>query len=630
MKQGSDVMSASLDEPPPAAFNRGIERANLFAPMQSACFDWAAADVGADALHDARPLPPCAPPLPDLSLVQRGFTWAGGPGGVAAPGTGAIAASPFSRPAWRGYKQTATRFSHETVPASVDASTRRAPPEGGDLLTTASHEIRTPMYGLLGMIDMTLETELDPIQRHYMTLARASAASLATLVNDLLDLSKLQAGHFTITSARCDLHRLLDESLGIFSMRAASRNIAFFLCCPADLPQWIDIDATRLLQVLTNLVGNAIKFTSEGHVGVTVAMEQIEGRSHLRLSVLDTGPGISKADQQRIFQPFAQFHGASSGAIPNTGLGLTITRSIIGAMGGKALVSSELGVGSCFEAILPAPVHPVATCIPVPLGATVALCVDQELERQQYAHWLSAMGCLCVGPDELYLADAMVCDVPAPRVLPVRVPTVLLLPPTSPGPALSDDAVESGRCVSVHKPLSPWRLQTALCSAMGRGEGGSDNEPDNSEWSRLVGSKVLLIDDDSVSALVTQSMLEMVGVLVTSTSNARDAVCELMRHEFDVVLTDLRLPLMDGYELSLWIRDFERGRAPATKSIIIALSASTAPAERQRCLDVGMDDFVAKPVLREHLYAVLLRHTEKRGPQSPAHFFVNTTYDLDT
>lgn len=514
------------------------------------------------------------------------------------------------------------------MPGALQGADRNDPFNGNDLLTTASHEIRTPMYGLLGMLDMTLGTELTPTQRHYMTLARASAASLATLVNDLLDLSKLQSGHLTVTGSECDLHRLLDESLGIFSVRAATRNIGFSLCCAADLAQWIEIDATRLLQVLGNLVGNAIKFTAAGRVSVTIATETIGGVNHLRLAVRDTGPGIAPADLERIFQPFAQFHGASSGAIPNTGLGLTITRSVVAAMGGQMAVSSELGVGSCFEAVLPAPLLRKAPARP-PLGNTICLCVQDDAERHQLVQWLAAMGCLCVGPDQADLADIVVCDLSQPTALQAARPTVLLMPAPVAGASIAEGMAIGPATARAYKPLSPWKLHRLLTEVSGHA--GSPTEPlnDASAWRRLAGARVLLVDDDAISAMVSQRMLEMIGVRVTTSSTAQEAVATLMHKAFDIVLTDLRLPDMDGYELARWVRDVELERPPRCRSIVIALSASTAPSEQQRCLDVGMDDFVAKPASREQLYAVLLKHTENRGPRSPAHFFVNTTYGLD-
>jgi CheY-like chemotaxis protein/nitrogen-specific signal transduction histidine kinase len=502
---------------------------------------------------------------------------------------------------------------------------RSGPLDGSDLLITASHEIRTPMYGLLGMLDIALASELTATQRHYMTLARASAASLATLVNDLLDLSKLQSGHFSVTSAECDLHRLLDESLGTFSVRAAARNIEFSLSCDADLPQRIEIDATRLLQVLSNLVGNAIKFTSAGRVSVTVATESIGGVNHLRVSVRDTGPGIAPADLERIFRPFAQFHGATSGAVPNTGLGLTITRSIVAAMGGHVIVSSELGVGSCFEAVLPAPLLGNAAARP-PLGDTVCLCVQDAVEREQLTQWLAAMGCLCVDPDQAELADAVVCDASEPIARQSRLPKVVLVAPSGAGTSSLDTAAVGSQTACAYKPLSPWRLQGLLAGVLGREDSQRGPRAESSLWHRLAGARVLLVDDDAVSALVSQSMLEMIGIRVTTSACAQEATAALTNEAFDVVLTDLRLPGMDGYELARWIRDFQDDCPPRRKSIVIALSASTASAARQHCLDVGMDDFVAKPVLREQLYAVLLKHAEKRGPQSPARYFVNTTY----
>jgi CheY-like chemotaxis protein/anti-sigma regulatory factor (Ser/Thr protein kinase) len=501
--------------------------------------------------------------------------------------------------------------------------------DGGDLLTTASHEIRTPMYGLLGMLDMALSTELTATQRHYMALARASAASLATLVNDLLDLSKLQSGHLTVSPGECDLHRVLDESLGIFSVRAAARNIEFSLCCDAHLAQWIEIDATRLLQVLGNLVGNAIKFTSVGRVSVTIATESISGIHHLRVSVRDTGPGIAPADLEHIFRPFAQFHGASSGSVPNTGLGLTITRSLVAAMGGHMVISSEPGVGSCFEAVLPAPSLGNAQA-PRTLGDTICLSVQDDGEREQLAQWLAAMGCLCVGPDQAEFADAVVCDLSQPVARQTRLPKVLLVPSSGTATAALDATTTGSETACAYKPLSPWRLHRLLAEVLGREGPQPGPHADSAFWHRLAGARVLLVDDDAVSALVSQSMLEMIGVRVTASATAREATAALMKEAFDVVLTDLRLPGMDGYELARWIRDFQQDIPLRRRSIVIALSASTAPAARQHCLDVGMDDFVAKPVPREQLYAVLLKHAEQRGPQSPARFFVNTAYGLDS
>jgi CheY-like chemotaxis protein/anti-sigma regulatory factor (Ser/Thr protein kinase) len=513
-------------------------------------------------------------------------------------------------------------------PATLSPPSAEPRSDGGDLLTTASHEIRTPMYGLLGMLDMALRTDLNPTQQHYLTLARASAASLATLVNDLLDLSKLQSGHFSVTSAKCDLHRLLDESLGIFSVRAAARNIEFSLVCATDLAQWVEIDATRLLQVLSNLVGNAIKFTAAGRVSVDVSTQNIGGHDHLRVAVCDTGPGIAPADLGRIFQPFAQFHGSTSGAIPNTGLGLTITRSIISAMGGQASVSSELGKGSCFEAVMPVALLSPQPAL-APVNATVCLSVADEVERKQYSQWLAEMGCECVGLDRIHSADLVVCDVFHPVAMVSSLPMVQLIPASSVDTLRLESKPGSTR-IQLHKPLTPWKLHDALIELQ-CGQAGSPRvqHPEASLWKGLAGARVLLIDDDAVSALVSQGMLTMIDMRVTTASDGREAIEALMNAEFDIVLTDLRLPGMDGYDIARWVRDFEHERSPSCRSVVIALSASTAPQERQRCFDVGMDDFVAKPVLREQLYAVLQRHTERRGPLSPAHFFVNTTYDLD-
>lgn len=477
-----------------------------------------------------------------------------------------------------------------------------------EFLATASHELRTPIYGVLGLLDITLATDLTDSQRHHLRLARAAAASLALLTNDLLDLSKLKSRGITVNASPCDLHQLLEDVLGAFSIQAQIKGLQLRLACPAALPRRVEMDGMRFRQVLSNLVSNAIKFTSSGHVTVQVTARSATEGSQLRLAVRDTGHGISEHDLTRLFHPFTQLHGPNSGDIPNTGLGLTITRAIVEAMGGRLGVSSAIGEGTTFETDLPVrPPSLMPTEYPR-IGARVCLALEDTEEQLMYAAWLQAFGCQCVGPEDADTADAAICDemlsgschsLPRLRLPSQRAIPVIRVTETGGLPGFAQ--------LELHRPLAPWLLHRALWELLLLRRPHSAGVAQDKLTPAIDGIQVLLVDDDPVSAIVSQSMLQQAGAVVTCVANGRDALRAFISGEFTVVVSDLRLPVIDGYKLASWFRRIEARRS--NRCTLIAVSASATPAERRRCLEAGMDDFLAKPVLKESMYEVLLRHS---------------------
>ena len=517
-------------------------------------------------------------------------------------------------------------------------------------LANMSHEIRTPMNGILGMADLLLATELTPTQRRFGQTVYRSADALLGVINDILDFSKCEVGKLDLEVVECDLRALVEDAIELLAERAHRKGIELALSIAEDLPELVWADPSRLRQLVTNVVGNAIKFTQQGEVVVRVDADlHGERNATVRLDVKDTGIGIAPEVQARIFDPFSQADASMSRRYGGTGLGLAICRQLVGLMGGTIALESAVGRGSRFTLELPMQCArrrgvDVAERIRA-LGGTRVLIVDDnatnlEILRHQLEGW--NMRVTAVSDPRQVLASLLEgADTDSPfaiAILDLHMPdldglalatairteaalhSVRLVMLTSVGD-LDGDAVRHEVDIGVWltKPVRRAELLNALRGALDGDPGanaafappadGPDAAPE-----RLTG-RVLLVEDNPANQDVVLAMLAKLGAEVEVATNGVEAVAAVDRARFDAVLMDCQMPVMDGYEATRRIRAAEgapapaHGPAPARARIpIVALTANALRGDRELCLQAGMDDYLAKPFTYSQLRDKLAPH----------------------
>ena len=411
---------------------------------------------------------------------------------------------------------TARKVGEEAVRRAMEAA-EAANRAKSEFLANMSHEIRTPMNGIIGMIEFVLGTDLTAEQREYVEVAGVSAELLLRLINDILDLSKIEAGKLELSSTAFDLRQDLDETIRLLAASAQKKGLKMDLQVAPEIPAAFQGDPMRLRQVLINLVGNAVKFTAAGEVAVRVRQEQIQGqRLMLHFTVTDTGIGIPAESREKIFAAFTQADSSTTRRFGGTGLGLTIASHLVTLMGGRIWVESEADVGSAFHFTLP----------------------------------LTALAAAASTP---------------PR----------------PGP------------VAVAPPPPPASPQAR---------------------------RVLLAEDNPVNQRVVVKILEKQGFSVVLAQNGREAATAADRGSFDIVLMDVQMPEMDGFEATAEIRRQEQGTGRHLP--IIALTAHALSGDREACLAAGMDDYLSKPIRAQDLLALIAqltaRNSDRPADRNPA------------
>ncbi|MBI5493971.1 MAG: response regulator [Deltaproteobacteria bacterium] len=502
-----------------------------------------------------------------------------------------------------------------------------------DFLATVSHEMRTPMNAIIGMSELALVSRSPAEQHDFIQRVQANAEALLHLINGMLDLSKIEAQQLDFHPEPVDVAALVEEVTDELHVRASAKNLEMVCDIAPDLPARLLVDPNRLRQILVNLVGNAVKFTDAGEVCLRAFVDGWNGETvRLHFLVVDTGIGIGPEDQKRVFDKFFQADASTTRRFGGTGLGLTITQSLVQAMGGSMTLESEPGCGTTFGVQLPLAVADATPCVVaqppstvtrvlmVEANASAVLAARRVLEHRGYlveavAESAEAVRRLQEGPDRVnvLLVDQTVDGGASAVIRALRsrsenaTSRVVLL--AGYGGAAVDEQIDA----RLIKPLGGPRLVAGVERVLGRQSvPGADHAVSprrNTAPARC--HRILLAEDCPDNQVVTSHTLTRAGYQVDVVDNGQRAVERSADYPYDLILMDVEMPEMDGFQATQRIRERESLRS-AERVPIVAVTAHALEGFRQRCLDAGMDDYAAKPVTRQRLVELAEKWIDNR------------------
>ncbi|WP_153799200.1 PAS domain S-box protein [Foetidibacter luteolus] len=500
-----------------------------------------------------------------------------------------------------------------------------------EFLANMSHEIRTPLNGVIGFTDLVLKTALTDTQKQYLSIVNQSANALLNIINDILDFSKIEAGKLELDISKCDLHEMASQATDIISYQAQQKNLELLLHVPPGLPRFIWADEIRLKQVLINLLGNAIKFTEKGEIELKIDIinQHSPEEAVLRFEVLDSGIGIPAEKQDKIFEAFLQEDASTTRKYGGTGLGLTISNKLLGLMGSRMRLESRPGYGSRFYFDLKVKTAHGEAVNWQDEGAVkhVLIVDDNDNNRYILKEMLLLKNITSVearnGFDALNLLaggesfDAIFMDYHMPHLDglettrkirenfsgPVSATNVILLYSSADDEKMIKCCEELKINTRIAKPVKMQELFKALSNVSLKGTKGFEAKTSNKKATQKHDITVLIAEDNSVNMLLAKTIVKRAvpQAVILEARNGNDALAHCRLVKPDIIFMDIQMPEMNGYEATRNLRLMQQH----THVPIIALTAGNVKGEKERCLEAGMNDFITKPFVEEHLLQVL-------------------------
>lgn len=501
-----------------------------------------------------------------------------------------------------------------------------------EFLANMSHEIRTPLNGIVGFSDLLKTTALDDTQSIFANTIIQSANSLLGIINDVLDFSKIESGKLELEKVKTDTIELISQSIDVVTFQAQSKNIELLLNIDMKIPQYSYIDAVRLKQIIVNLLGNAVKFTKEGEVELIVEMiSRTDNSAKIRFSVRDTGVGIEQIHQDKIFEAFSQADSSTTRKFGGTGLGLSISNKLLQIMGQTTLqLKSELGKGSTFYFDLDVEIEDEEETnfeseggqriLILENSINLANSIKNYLDFKSYSVDISltkaeAISLLMNNTYSVALISNLFDAIPANEILDefinglelkIEPSKFILITSSVDNDSNYNKCSELGLKYRLIKPVKPFYLYKKINKVLQNIDSSYTSEVANSKETMSTMSTILIVDDNQINTLLAKTLVLnlMPNAIILEASNGQEALDLYHENKPDIILMDVQMPVLNGYEATLKIRSMEKNeRIP-----IIALTAGNILGEKEKCIDAGMDDFLTKPIVVDNLVEILKKY----------------------